>query len=426
MAAGVLTTALTLAVAAPVAAADPAATPGAGSPGAPAPGPQPRDDRGPADADGPQRWAPPLAGATTGVEVAEGTARLSTSRDGTETGPAALRGAERQGLLDLGAHQFATPVNRIEAPVTGDVPPGTEVTVDVRGQGPDGQWTEWVPSAPGTPAILPEPTRTVAARLVLLAPTGGTGPTVRSLEVLADQVPTDARTIAPRASYRVFATREGLVGGTTANGHKIVANDQFAALPSRRALSPNGRGDYSVRVCTDAGRCATVPVWDVGPWNTKDDYWNPADRRQQWKDLPQGRPQAQAAYEDRHNGGRDGFGRQVKNPAGIDLADGTFWGLGLRENAFVTVDYLWTARAAALGRAVTGGAGPVVERTAAAATAADGGVVGDGAQVEIQCQVAGTPVAGSQGTSNLWLRTRPDRYVPAAWIQGAPPVPTCT
>ena len=181
-----------------------------------------------------------------------------------------------------------------------------------------------------------------------------------------------------------------------------------------------------MRVCAAAGRCATVPVWDVGPWNTKDDYWNPSTQRQQWKDLPQGRPQAQAAFENKYNGGRDGFGRQVKNPAGIDLADGTFYGLGLRDNAFVTVDYLWTAKSAALGRAATAGAGPVVERATPDAAAPDGGVVGDGAQVEVQCQVAGTSVTGTQGTSNLWLRTRPERYVPAAWIQGAPPVPPCT
>ena len=317
MATGVLTTALSLATLAPMASADPGVPPPTG----------PHTQAAPND-EGPQRWAPPLAGTSTGVAITEGTARLSTMRDGTETGPAALRGAERQGLLDLGAHQFATPVNRIDAPVTGDVPPGSQVAVDVRGQDADGQWSEWLPAEPGSPAVLPEPTRTVAVRLAMLAPTGSAGPVVRSLEVLADEVPTGPRTIAPRASYRVFATREGLVGGVTANGHRITPNDQFAALPSRRALSPNGRGDYSVRVCAAGGRCATVPVWDVGPWNTKDDYWNPSNQRQQWKDLPQGRPQAQAAFENKHNGGRDGFGRQVKNPAGIDLADGTFYGLG--------------------------------------------------------------------------------------------------
>lgn len=388
--------------------------------GAPAAGADPVPVQG-----GVQRWAPPLAGTTAGVEIVDGTARLSTARDGTETGPAALRGATRQGLLELGEHEFGTPVNRVDVPTTADVPPGSSVEADVRGLDADGRWSEWVPAQPSTPAMLPEPTRTVAVRLALLAPSAAAGPTVRTVEVLADQVTTGPRVLAPRATYRVFATREGLVGGTTANGHKILPNDQFAALPSRRGLSPRGRGDYSVRVCTDAGRCATVPVWDVGPWNTTDDYWNPPTTRQRWKDLPQGRPQAQAAFENRHNGGRDGFGRQVRNPAGIDLADGTFYGLGLRNNAFVRVDYLWTARSAPVGRATTGGATPVVERTGPNQAATDMGVIGDGAQVEAQCQVAGESVTGSQGTSTVWLRTRPDRYVPAAWVQGTPPVPPC-
>jgi peptidoglycan hydrolase-like protein with peptidoglycan-binding domain len=84
-------------------------------------------------------------------------------------------------------------------------------------------------------------------------------------------------------------------------------------------------------------------VWDVGPWNTKDDYWNPASTRQSWKTLPQGRPEAQAAYQDGFNGGKDQYGRTVGNPAGIDLADGTFWdGLGLQDNGWVEVTYQWT------------------------------------------------------------------------------------
>ncbi|MCF2434749.1 hypothetical protein LV779_08430 [Streptomyces thinghirensis] len=57
-------------------------------------------------------------------------------------------------------------------------------------------------------------------------------------------------------------------------------------------------------------RCETAPVWDVGPWNTHDDHWNPPAQREQWKDLPRGLPQAQAAYENGYNGGRDEFGRQ--------------------------------------------------------------------------------------------------------------------
>jgi hypothetical protein len=144
-------------------------------------------------------------------------------------------------------------------------------------------------------------------------------------------------------TYRVYATREGLVGGTTANGHVITPRDHFVALPSGRALSPAGTSTYSVQVCADNGRCETAPVWDIGPWNTHDDYWTPSATRQNWKDLPQGIPEAQAAYQNGYNGGRDQYGRQVTNPAGIDLADGTFWdGLGLTDNAWVTVTYLWT------------------------------------------------------------------------------------
>jgi hypothetical protein len=142
-------------------------------------------------------------------------------------------------------------------------------------------------------------------------------------------------------SQRIFATREGLVGRTTANGHVVRANDRFAALPSRRALSSNGGREYQVKL-TYRGRSVVVPVWDVGPWNIRDDHWNPSERREQWRDLPQGLPQAQAAFLKGYNGGRDGFGRRVSNPAGIDLADGTFLrDLRMPDNDWVGVQYLW-------------------------------------------------------------------------------------
>jgi hypothetical protein len=141
--------------------------------------------------------------------------------------------------------------------------------------------------------------------------------------------------------YAIFATREGLVGGTTANGHIIVPNDHFVALPSRRALSSNFGFERQVRL-TYRGREVIAPVWDVGPWNTHDDYWNPAVIRETFKDLPRGKPESTAAFLEGYNGGLDERGRVVKNPAGIDLADGTFWiDLGLTNNDYVTVDYLW-------------------------------------------------------------------------------------
>lgn len=146
---------------------------------------------------------------------------------------------------------------------------------------------------------------------------------------------------AVNPTWRVFATREGLVGGTTANGHVIVNRDHFVALPSRDALTCNGCTAKQVRVCNPAnGRCETAPVWDVGPWNTKDDWWN--SPRELFQGLPRGKPEAQAAYYDGYNGGKDMFGRTVLNPAGIDLADGTFWdGLGMTNNGWVDVTFLW-------------------------------------------------------------------------------------
>ena len=140
---------------------------------------------------------------------------------------------------------------------------------------------------------------------------------------------------------KIFATREGLVGRTTANGHVIRADDRFVALPSRRALNERGHRTFLVRVAYGS-RSATVPVWDIGPWNIKDDYWNASSERETFRSLRRGVPEAQAAYLDGFNGGRDGFGRKVMNPAGIDLSDAVFWrDLRMQDNDWIAVEYLW-------------------------------------------------------------------------------------
>jgi hypothetical protein len=168
----------------------------------------------------------------------------------------------------------------------------------------------------------------VIAVLVLMA---GVAAQVRAAPAAE---PTQA--VAP--TYRIFATREGLVGYTTANGHKIVPRDRFVALPSWSVLSPKGTDKFKVRL-TYKGRSVVVPVWDVGPWNTNDDYWS-ANRR--YRDLPVGRPMAHAAYYDGYNRGLDEFGRKVRHPNGIDIADGTFWDdLKMIDNDYVEVTFLW-------------------------------------------------------------------------------------
>ncbi|NWJ73508.1 hypothetical protein HX744_23810 [Pseudonocardia sp. ICBG1122] len=252
-------------------------------------------------------------------------------------------------------------------------------------------------------------------RLVLTA-TGAADPTVRELTLTATPgsgAESEPVTEAAPRSYSVFATREGLVGGTTANGHKIVNRDRFVALPSRRALSANGKTDYSVKVCAPNGRCAIAPVWDIGPWNTKDDYWNPSNQREMWKDLPQGVPQA-AAARNGHNGGKDQFGRRVANPAGIDLGDGIFWDvLGLKDNSQVQVDYLWTG-SQRLSAIRTEGTPDIQILARPEAGAESVGIAVDATEVPVQC------------TSGAFVRIGDGQYLPATAFTGLPgDVPAC-
>jgi hypothetical protein len=176
--------------------------------------------------------------------------------------------------------------------------------------------------------------------------------------------------------YSVFATREGLVGGTTSSGHVIVPNDYFVALPG--CTPSNCKGGFTPGNMTQCGSkcyvkvinpitnvCRVEPILDTGPWFTVDDWWNPTDVRylnnlaSNPNTLAQGYPGAEAArnqldvgYGRGPNGyGRDNTGtipgrqfREVGNPAAIDLADGTWYALAPQGNAVgatITVEMLW-------------------------------------------------------------------------------------
>ncbi|WP_432885818.1 hypothetical protein ACQPYH_02245 [Kribbella sp. CA-245084] len=354
--------------------------------------------------------------------------RVEGSRIILGDAPAAIGSSEinqRSGLAELTPVHFADLTSAVVVGYSAAIPNGMSGSVDVRSWA-DGRWSEWIEAKAGTPTALPTASNQVQLRVILTAPppagshelqpaTGGS-PSIADLTVQpTDKVAASRMSIqaAPLKSH-VFATREGLVGGTTANGHVIVSRDHFVALPSRRGLAGNGSGTYSVKVCT-ASRCAFEPVWDVGPWNTKDDYWNPSATREMWKDLPQGKPEAQAAYQDGYNGKKDQFGRTVANPAGIDLADGVFWdALKLADNGFVDVTYLWTGDG---GRGtVSISSGYLNVRNAPNSTGAVVGMAGKSAQVTVECQTTGETVTGSQGTTNIWLRVNTGMYVAKAWI----------
>ncbi len=112
------------------------------------------------------------------------------------------------------------------------------------------------------------------------------------------------------------------------------------ALPHRKLKFRSG---YRISI-RNGGHRIRVPIKEVGPWNMHDNYWD--RRRDMWKDLPRGLPEAQAAYYNNYNRGRDEFGRKILNPAGVDLTPRAARKLGLRkyQNAWIYVRYPWVRR----------------------------------------------------------------------------------
>lgn len=206
-------------------------------------------------------------------------------------------------------------------------------------------------SSPDRPeARLWIPPGAVLAPFVVLEP-GGVTVSSRSAPAPFASAPFAGRSVAAAVPWAgpwsIFATREGLVGLVTSNGHVITAADHFVALPSKRALNATDSSrDFLVELVNGA-RSVRVPVMDVGPWNTADDWWHDT-LRERFSDLPRGVPQALAAFRDKYNGGISGLGDTVKNAAGIDLADGVFWGdLGMVNNGNIEVRLLWKLTASA-------------------------------------------------------------------------------
>lgn len=342
----------------------------------------------------------------------------TTGSANVRTTGGSLRLTARTGFASLRPVRLAHTVDRVTLDRDAAVPAGARVTLWVRAARDTGGWSEWTEATPGVPAALPATSRTVQVR-VALAGQSGAGPTVRGVRLTPGPAVRASRERA-RKPYKakIYATREGLVGGTTANGHTIKKNDRFVALPSARALSDKGSDDYSVKVCAK-GRCAWAAVWDVGPWNIKDDYWNPKRRRETFQDLPRGKPEAEAAYYDRYHKGKDASGRKVVNPAGIDLADGTFWkDLKLDDNSWVSVTYLWTGSNPQAR--VSSPEGPLNVRSGASTSTPVVGTAADGASVAVACRVSGQQVAGPLRTSDAWYRVAPGMYVSGSHLSLPP------
>lgn len=221
------------------------------------------------------------------------------------------------------------------------VPEGSAVRVDLRAS-PDGRrWSQWEPElASGASTHFDEPMRFAQYRLTLLGTTES--PLVRDIRLNPQPGSVELHAFSERPvapTYRIRATRMGMVGGRTANGHRITKRDHFVSLPSWRSLSSKGGSEYMVRI-TYNGRSSVAPVYDVGPWNTRDNYWDA--ERERYKDLRRGWPQDHAAYYDGYNKGWAEKGK-VRFPTAIDVGDGVWWDdLGIvGDQATVEVTFLW-------------------------------------------------------------------------------------
>lgn len=246
---------------------------------------------------------------------------------------------QRFGLFDA-QPQAITPTNQVRVTWSATIPADAHVRVDLRGFG--NRWSDWTLNVQSGELVqLRQTSSMIQYRVTLLANTTSPQVTLVQLEPQPSErsiQTVEAEAVAP--TYHIRATRMGLVGDRTANGHIIQPNDWFVSLPSFRSLSSRGGNEYMARLSAN-GKSIVVPVWEVGPWNIHDDYWN-VDR-ERFADLPVGYPEDHAAYYDGYNDGWAEKGR-VRFPTAADVGDGAWVALGIpfnEEQGELDITFLW-------------------------------------------------------------------------------------
>jgi len=270
----------------------------------------------------------------------------SLSLSATAAPPPALLGPyQRYGSALSTPIALAEPTSRLKLSFAATVPPGSALFVDVRGSADGQRWMPWATELQtGSVIGFPRPVVAAQYRLRLLGGQG-TGPAVREVGFAptsaapTSAAPAAASPFAVAPTFRIRATRQGMVGGRTANGWTIPPRARFVSLPSWSVLSSRGGDEYRVRI-TYQGRSTVVPVYDVGPYSARDDYWDSA--REGYPNLERGWPQDHAAYYEGYNGGRADKG-YVRYPSAMDVGDGAWLDdLGIvGDQAEVEVTYLW-------------------------------------------------------------------------------------
>jgi hypothetical protein len=249
--------------------------------------------------------------------------------------------------------RFSPPVTRLRLSYAAAVPPGAAALVDVRGSLDGHTWLPWVTDL-RSDAVVAFPRPIVAAQYrVTLLGGAGVSPSLRAVALATTGRAPTATSHAPgpfsiAPTFRIRATRQGMAGGRTANGWTIPPRARFVSLPSRSVLSSRGGDEYQVRV-SYRGRSAVVPVYDVGPYSHRDDYWD--EPRDGFPQLDRGWPQDHAAFYEGFNRGQADKGF-VRYPTAMDVGDGVWLDdLGISgDQAEVEVTYLWMGQDPAAGR----------------------------------------------------------------------------
>ncbi len=276
------------------------------------------------------------------LSLADGSITLATD---AASAPPLLGAFRRSGSLIAEPPTPSLKTARVRLSYDADLPQGAGLRVDLRASLDGQRWLPWLVGLPsGAVAGFPTAPQRVQYRLTLMGDLG-LSPLVRGVTLEPTSAPAsyqaaaDADPYAVAPTFRIRATRQGMVGGHTANGFIIPSRARFVSLPCWCALSSKEGNEYQVRI-TYHGRSTVVPVYDVGPYSARDDYWNSG--RKGYPDLERGWPMDHAAYYEGYNSRQADKG-YVRFPSGMDVGDGA-WIDDLKidgDQAEVEVTMLW-------------------------------------------------------------------------------------
>ncbi len=147
--------------------------------------------------------------------------------------------------------------------------------------------------------------------------------------------------IKPMASVNYIQVWATQYVPTTSGAAEVALPDKYVKWANLGWGGNYNNPPYVVNVqsSTHSSSLVGIRVDEVGPWNENDNYWD--NTRRKFTDLKLGVPEAQVAYYEDYNNGKDEFGRTVLNPAGIDLSTKAAkdLGFGSYESGWVVVTY---------------------------------------------------------------------------------------